>query len=114
MCKQSVEVGVSAGVEGVEEDQKDLGVGYVDERIVYQSGQAEEGYGCPAGKISEDEKCHPLGDGHVGAVEGSSCVTSAADAAVHLTVAEADDPEGNPVESEKRGQVGHVDGSGLL
>ena len=114
VSEQSIQVGVGAGVERVEEDEKDLGVGDIDEWISSEGSESEEGYGGPAGEVREHEECHPLGHRHIGVVEGVPGLPTSADAAVHPSVAEANDPEGDAVEDEECRQVSHVDAGGLL
>lgn len=52
---QSVKIGVSAGVERIEEDEEDLGVSNADERVTGHGRQSKEGDGRPTGKVGKDE-----------------------------------------------------------
>lgn len=89
--EQGVHVGVGARVQWVEEDEQDLGVGDVDERVSGNGRQAEEGDRRPAGKVGEDEQRHSFGDRlvRVARVTGRRGFV-AADRVVHVAVADAD------------------------
>lgn len=63
--QQGVQTRVGARVEGVEEDEEDLGLGDGDKGVAQEGGEAEEGYGRPAGEIREDQQGHPFRDGQV-------------------------------------------------
>lgn len=52
--QNSVQVWIGTRVDGVEEDQQDFGLRYIDEWIPGQGSQAEKGDRGPAGKVRED------------------------------------------------------------
>ena len=107
--KDGVEEGVTEGVDWVEEDEEDLGVGDGDEGHVETRRDGKEGDGCHAEEVGEDEDGHALGDPGV-AVAG--CQVGVVDGHVDTYVAAADDEEGSDVEEEEGYNI-HLRGQGL-
>ena len=65
ISQQSVEIGIGAGIQRVDEDQQYLGMGHIDQRVTGHCRQAEEGDGRHAGQIGEHQQRHLLGHGGV-------------------------------------------------
>lgn len=95
--EQRVEERVAQGVDGVEEDEQDLGVRHGDEGHAERRGDGEKGDGGHAHKVCEDEHGHALGDLGVSVAGG---VLGVADAEVYARVAVAHHEEGDDVEDE--------------
>lgn len=95
--EERVEEGVAQGVDGVEEDEQDLGVRHGNEGHAERRGNRKEGDGRHAHKICEDEHGHALGDLGVSVAGG---VLGVVHAEVYAQVAVAHHQEGDNVEDE--------------
>lgn len=101
--EQRVQEGVAQRVDGVEEDEQDLGVGHGDEGHAQGGRDGEEGDGRHAQEVGEDEHGHALGDLGVAVAGG---VLRVAHAQVDADVAEAYEQEGDDVEEQHGHHVG--------
>ena len=79
--QDGVQERITARIERQDEDGEDFGLFQRHELHSEGSRQREEGDGCPAQEIGEDEQSHPLGDARIVRVPG----LRAANSAVHLS-----------------------------
>lgn len=95
--EDGVQERVAEGVDGVEQDEQDLGVGHRYERHPQGGGDGEEGDGRYAQEVREDEHGHALGDLRVSMAGG---VLGVVNAEVHAHVTVAHHQERHNVEDE--------------
>lgn len=107
--KDGVEEGVTEGVDWVEKDEQDLGMGDGDEGHAESRRDAKEGDGCHADEVGEDQDGHALGN--LG-VTVADCQVGDVDGQVDAYVAVADDEKGSDVEEEEGYNI-HLGGQGL-
>lgn len=96
--EDGIEEGVGTGVDGVEQDQEDLGLGHSDKGNLEGSRDGEEGYGGHAEKVCEDEHGHTLGD--LGVTRGRNDI-GVPYSEVDVGVAATDDYKGQNIEDKK-------------
>lgn len=95
--EDGVQERVAEGVDGIEKDEQDFGVGHGDEGHAQGGGDGEKGDGRHAQEVREDEHGHALGNLCVSVAGG---VLGVANAEIHAHVAVAHQQERDDVEDE--------------
>ena len=96
--EDGVQEGVAQGVDRVEQDEQDLGVGHGDERHTQGCRNGKEGDGCLAEEVGENEHGHALGDLGVSVVCRELGVVYVQ---VNADIAQADHRKGHDLEDQQ-------------